>query len=367
MSPSKARLKTWLADPLAKEVRWAVDRLLKEDDVVQVALMPDVHLAHDICVGTVVATQKSIYPQAVGGDIGCGMASVAFDFGAELLNHGANAAQILSAFGDVVPILKHRRPKAPYLEVGGLSCPSLQNEAQREGARQLGTLGRGNHFLELQADEDGVLWLCVHSGSRAIGRKIMASHLLDGEGRLIALDAESEDGLAYLQDQDWALNYAQRNRTHILEAACAALTDLFGIEPDWQTLIECHHNMVRLEQVGEAKLWVHRKGAISARQGEAGIIPGSMGSATYHVSGRGCEQALHSSSHGAGRVCSRTEVRGRVSSKDLFREMEGVWFDRRKRETLREEAPSAYREITKVMRAQKKLTRILKPLLSFKG
>ncbi len=372
MTENRASVRRWLVDPLDREVQRAVNILASAEDVQVVALMPDIHLAQDVCVGCVLATRHLIYPQAVGGDMGCGMTTVALDCQSDLLESPGNAAKILRRLEGLVPILKHKDSPPYELPSTSLTSSSLRKSADREGRYQLGTLGRGNHFIEIQADEEDGLWICVHSGSRSIGRKIMAHHLAIGDKseKFTVLDVRTQQGKDYIHNHEWALNYAKLNREILLQNSCSIFEDIFGVHALPQTQISCHHNQVRLEEVDGSSLWVHRKGAISAKAGEEGIIPGSMGSPSFHVQGRGCTEALNSSSHGAGRTCSRTETRKRVSSKDLVQQMKGVWFDNRKKSTLRDEAPSAYRDITKVMRAQKDLTcitRRLRPVLNFKG
>ena len=168
----------------------------------------------------------------------------------------------------------------------------------------------------------------------------------------------------------WALLYAERNRLNMVGAVTGLLHDLFGVETDWNSLLHGHHNHVLQEEHLGELLWVHRKGAQASHRDQPGIIPGSMGTASFLVSGRGCEQALCSSSHGAGRKLSRTEARQAISTRQLHRQMGGVRFDHRNASALREEAPEAYKDIYKVMRAQKELTRItteLRPVLCYKG
>jgi tRNA-splicing ligase RtcB len=169
---------------------------------------------------------------------------------------------------------------------------------------------------------------------------------------------------------DWALRYAGANRAAILAAVVEILEDRFRAAPMPQPRMDCHHNFVRREVHLQGPLWVHRKGALSALDGEAGIIPGSMGSASFHVTGRGCPLSLCSSSHGAGRAMSRDEARRTISPRELERQMRGVWFDHQMAARLRDEAPQAYKDIHAVMRAQRELTRVvrvLRPVLSYKG
>lgn len=241
----------------------------------------------------------------------------------------------------------------------------------RDGRVQFGTLGRGNHFLELQQAHDS-LWLTVHSGSRGLGQTLRAHYLACAElnGVVPGLLADGEFGQQYLADMTYALEYAEGSRRDMLERTSMVLGDLIGTRPDWSTLIDCKHNFVRREEHFGEYFWVHRKGAVLADEGRLGIIPGSMGDATFHVAGRGCTAALSSSSHGAGRAMSRSVARRRISVAQLNRELEGIWYDHRLRSALRDEAPSAYKQIGKVMRAQKELTRIvrkLRPVLSYKG
>jgi tRNA-splicing ligase RtcB len=188
--------------------------------------------------------------------------------------------------------------------------------------------------------------------------------------KLFALDADSATGQAYLSDVQWAIEYAMQNRLAMIEAVAVLLQSLFGIASVPESLIHSNHNHVRRESHFGRELWVHRKGALSAADGEAGVIPGSMGSASFHVVGRGCGDALCSSSHGAGRALSRTEATRAIGARQLEREPRGVWFDHRQAQRLRDEAPSAYKDIHAVMRAQRELTcitRELRPLLSYKG
>lgn len=373
---AQAALTRWTAEPPPREVQEALARLTRVPDVVQVAVMPDVHLAEDVCVGTVVATGSTLIPAAVGGDIGCGMAAVAFDGEASALADASRAAAVLAGLQRAVPALRRPGPAPPLpleLTARALSTSALESRRRREAALQLGTLGRGNHFLELQADEEDRLWLMVHSGSRGLGPAIRDHHHARGErlpGGLRALDADSPEGAAYLSDMQWALEYAARSRERLAQAAAEVVRACLGRDVCMDTWIACHHNFVRRESHAGRELWVHRKGAISARSDEPGVIPGSMGAPSYHVVGRGCAAALCSSSHGAGRALSRSEARRRIARAELVAQMGGVWFDHRAAEALRDEAPGAYKDISAVMRAQRELTRVvraLRPVLSFKA
>lgn len=377
MAETEAVVRSWAEGALGRDVVTAVERLARSDDVRRVALMPDVHLAADVCIGTVVATGRTLYPNAVGGDIGCGVAALAFECEAARLEDARAAAALLAGLYRAVPLTRHGRRRAPGLspELAGrsLSSPSLESLKNADGVLQVGTLGRGNHFVELQADSEGRLWLMLHSGSRGMGQAIRDHHLarcVAGRSGLRYLDATSAEGAAYLQDVSWAIDYAEWSRRAMVAAVCEVARDVLRSDPDEGSYVSCNHNHVRRETHDGEALWVHRKGAIPAAPGEPGLIPGSMGTHSFHVEGRGCAEALCSSAHGAGRRLSRTEARRRLSAKDVTRELRGVWFDHRLAAGLREEAPSAYKDVDAVLRAEHELVRIrrrLRPVLCFKG
>lgn len=380
MSARLADEARWVAEPPPPEVEAQLLRLRKSDDVARLAVMPDVHLGSDACVGSVIATSRLLYPSAVGGDLGCGMAAMRFACAADELDR-ERAARLLTALTRAVPA--NTRPRAQLearpaelvreLEELPLSTAALESFRRRTAWAQLGTLGSGNHFIELQRDEAGQLWMMLHSGSRGMGQEILASHLARaprGATGLPFLEADSEAGQRYLADLRWGLRYAEANRLALAQRTAELVEDVLGTARDPASFFACHHNDIRREQHGGAALWVHRKGAISAQRGELGIIPGSMGSPSYHVEGRGHEAALCSSSHGAGRCMSRSEARRSISRRALEAQLKAVWFDHRQAEALREEAPAAYKDIGAVMRAQRELTRVvrrLEPVLSYKG
>lgn len=375
---SEAPLYSWLPEPPSPELARLVSRIQRAADVCHVALMPDAHVAEDVGVGCVVATEHTLYPAAVGGDIGCGMAAVPLlNLSAEDLDERA-AARILAGFSELIPGLHHRRgPDAPqlseFLEARLLSHPHLERRKREDARPQLGTLGRGNHFLEIAKEPTGELWVLVHSGSRGIGRAIFEHHRRACDSTstgLVGLTSDGEFGNAYLVDHDWARDYAHENRLAILEEAARVLCIVTAAEFDHSRIVHVHHNHVRREQHGGKNLWVHRKGAISALDGELGIVPGSMGTPTYLVAGRGNPQALASSAHGAGRQLSRGVAERTLSLADFAKSMRGVWFDRRRIDQLKDEAPAAYKDIDSVLRAQRDLVRIdrrLLPLLNYKG
>lgn len=370
-----ALLRMWLAEPLPKEVKAALQRLQETDDARFIAVMPDVHLAEDVCIGVVLATRRLLYPQAVGGDIGCGMLSVRFDVDASALSDEQEAARLFALLAAHIPAQRHptKQELPSSLQELSLSQPFLETIKSRDGQVQFGTLGAGNHFLEFQADEQQRLWLTIHSGSRAVGQAIYHHHLRQASisrTKLLFLDSEEPEGMAYLQDAAWAVSYAEANRRRMMEILCEQLRKSLGWEALEDTVVTCDHNHVRREFHDGQMLWIHRKGANAAHLGVPAIIPGSMGTASYLVDGRGLETSLASSSHGAGRQMSRSQARKLIRPQSFFRQMEGVWFDHRRSTELLDEAPSAYKDIHAVMRAQRELVRILhtlRPLLSYKG
>jgi tRNA-splicing ligase RtcB len=370
-------IRTWLAAPMGAEVSAAIDRLRRAPDVQQIAVMPDVHLSADVCIGLVVATSHLIYPQAVGGDIGCGMLAVGLDVESAALGDPRVAGEVLADLGRAVPARRRNRsaiiPQPAELESVALSDPRLDSIRRKEAATEFATLGSGNHFIEIQADEDGRLWLMLHSGSRILGQMIRDHHSSRAQpvdNRLRALDANSDAGAEYRYDASCARRFADASRRAMAEQVGNVLASRLGAQLCWDTVITSDHNHVSLEHHGGRDLWVHRKGAMSAQLGESGVLPGSMGTLSFHVEGRGHQEALCSSAHGAGRVLSRTAAGEQVSERALRRQMEGVWYDSRKTERLRDEAPSAYKDIRGVLRAQKemvKITRTLRPILNYKG
>ncbi len=339
--------------------------------------MPDVHLASEVCVGVVIATSSLIYPQAVGGDIGCGMLAVPTDLEAAALENPRVAGHVLRDLALAVPARRRNRdatiPPPSDVADGALSHPLLEAVRRAEGPVEFATLGSGNHFLELQSDEEGRLWLMVHSGSRALGQAIRDRHLTMaqpiGHG-FRAIDAKSQAGREYLHDVSCARDFANASRRAIAAEAGRVLASRLGGGLCWGSAVATDHNHVVREFHGGRDLWVHRKGAMPAWLGQGGVLPGSMGTLSFHVEGRGNEESLCSSAHGAGRKLSRTAARGKVTEREFRRQMEGVWYDPRLTAQLRDEAPSAYKDIRAVLAAQKdlvKVTRTLRPVLSYKG
>ncbi len=352
-----------------------LETLVAQPYVVEhVAAMPDLHVAHGIAVGSVFATLDTVVPSALGGDLGCGMCAVRFDFPAARLGT-AQLQRLLVAMTKEIPVgdATHRGKGVAFDDETKLSTSALEHVRSRLAPKHRGTLGGGNHFVELDRDGGGDLWLLVHSGSRGLGSAIAAHHLraaiVEGVGSIPGLRVESEAGQACLADLEWAFRFAHANRRELLRRATDLVVGLTGQAPDESSHLDVHHNFVRAEHHFGRQLFVHRKGAISAAAGERALIPGSMGTASYIVEGLGSADSFRSASHGAGRVMTRKEAHQQIRPERFFQSMRRVVFDPRRRGLI-EEAPSAYRDIGEVLKDESDLVvpRVrLEPIAVLKG
>ncbi|XVJ60527.1 MAG: RtcB family protein [Tepidisphaera sp.] len=374
-----SRIQMWLVDSLDFKAAQILTKLQSLPSLARMAVMPDVHPSADVCVGTVLGTDEVVYPQAIGGDIGCGMSTLAMTDVA-VPGH-AERAEILRELSRSIDIVMRRRgqdaapPRFIAPDASDLADASLRKLASGEGVTQLGSLGRGNHFVEVQHDEAGRVWIMVHSGSRFMGQAIARHYTREAQrdgvrASLTGLRASSVAGTDYLHDQAWGVAYARANRMLLLAVAAKAVASALGGRPDWAGVLDAPHNFIREESHDSKPLIVHRKGAAPAHAGFTGLIPGSAGTMSVHVEGRGEARSMASSSHGAGRVFSRSEAKSLVTADDLHQQMAGVAFDTTKSRSLRDEAPAVYRDLREVMEAQRDLvrvTRTLKPIVSFKA
>lgn len=351
-----------------------------------VAVMPDVHAGKGSTVGTVIATDKAIIPAAVGVDIGCGMNAVrlslkASDLPDSLKNirHqierdiplGAGGAHKSSGCIAALPLFD--LPQSVRRVFSSTSSDDGLLKANAKAIPQLGTLGSGNHFIELCVDENQDVWVMLHSGSRGIGNMI-GSYFIEKakrrmeqyfitlpDGDLAYLPEDTDDFKEYVEAVQWAQDYALENRKLMMEKVIAALRRHIPKEfTITQEAINCHHNYVERENHFGRNLWVTRKGAIRARQGDLGIIPGSMGQRSYIVRGKGNQDSYCSCSHGAGRVMSRAEAKRRFTLADLAAQTEGV--ECRKDADVIDEIPGAYKRLDVVMANQADLVEVLHTL-----
>lgn len=342
-----------------------------------VAAMPDLHVARGVAVGTVFATDGVVVPSALGGDLGCGVAAIRFDLPARVVV--GHLERILGGWISRIPVgdATHRGKGAvlPSPRSGTpLSTGSLEHARERLARRHLGTLGGGNHFVELDRDLDGAAWLIVHSGSRGMGAAVAAHHVRaaedEGVGGIPGLPVGMEPGRACLSDIRWALDFAAANREALLSTAAAIVEEVTGARVEAESRLDLHHNFVQEETHLGREVWVHRKGAISAPSGRTVLIPGSMGTASYVADGLGEPTSFGSASHGAGRVMTRREARERIPVARLEHAMRRVVHDQRRAASLVEEAPAAYRDIGEVLEDEADLVtprRRLEPLVVLKG
>ena len=351
------------------------------------ALMPDAHLGLGATVGSVIPTLNAVMPAAVGVDIGCGMIAVKTQFSvADLpsdlapLRVAIERAIPLSAGGANAKIVATAAPRIAELEE--LAEKNGFNPEQYLGRwrQQLGSLGSGNHFIEVSADETDAVWLFLHSGSRGVGNKIAQAHIKVAQrlaekwwiplpDRDLAYLVEGTPEFAtYIRELSWAQHFALLNREEMMDRVIRQLSDTMGQPVEELERINCHHNFTQKETHFGKSVWVSRKGAISAKAGQAGLIPGSMGTASYVVEGRGNAMSLESSPHGAGRLFSRTKARQSFTIEQLREAMEGIEF--RDSEAFLDEIPQAYKPIDEVIADAAELVSIrhtLRQLVNVKG
>lgn len=349
-----------------------------------VALMPDAHLGKGATVGSVIATEAAVIPSAVGVDIGCGMAARHLELHLDALPDDAAARWVLEAAAAIPAGLGHwhGEPSPAALEWIRSNPPPETVKRPDRAAVQLGTLGSGNHFVELASDEVGDLWILLHSGSRGGGNQLATLHtrtartLQEGLGvrlddpELAWLQQGTPEFDAYIRDLGWAQRYARQNRAMLLDGAHGALEAAVGRTIAVRRDVNCHHNYTELEEHDGSWLWVTRKGAIRAGVGDWGLIPGSMGQRSFVVRGLGNPLSYESCSHGAGRVLSRTKARATLSVETLADRMAGRAWQASDALALLDEHPEAYKPLDIVMKDQADLVRIehtLEAVANYKG
>ena len=350
-----------------------------------VAAMPDVHLGIGATVGSVIPTKRAIIPAAVGVDIGCGMMAARLSLTANELDEQS----LKKTFGQIsrdVPVGfdQHRdaRDAAKHFRK---SLTRIMEKHPGVGknshwAQQLGTLGGGNHFIEVCLDESNRVWVMLHSGSRGIGNAIGSYfielakkdsmknnvHLPDAD--LAYFPEGAKHFHDYVEAVGWAQDYARANRAEMMELVLDGMRRHLPSFEVTDEAVNCHHNYVEHEEHFGERVWLTRKGAIRAREGELGIIPGSMGARSYIVRGKGSAESFHSCAHGAGRLMSRNAAQKKFSLQDLQAQTEGVIC--RKDKGVIDEIPGAYKNIDEVMANQSDLVEVvhtLKQVICVKG
>jgi tRNA-splicing ligase RtcB len=349
-----------------------------------VALMPDAHLGKGSMVGSVVATKEAVIPATVGVDIGCGMMAVKTPFKSVILE--GKLKELRLAIEEAIPVgfSAYQESVDESLSWEGWhdfnELHKGVHDRKKKAMTQLGTLGGGNHFLEVCLDTENSVWLMLHSGSRNIGKELAERHIETAKGlwRLSELPAPdlayfiqgTPEFAAYWKDLKWAQSYAMKNREIMMTRLLRVFNKMFNHRQEFrpQLTVNCHHNYVALEHHYGEKVFVTRKGAINAEQNVYGIIPGSMGAKSFIVQGRGAAESFNSCSHGAGRKMSRGAAKRAFSKDDLARQTAGV--ECRKDVGVLDEIPGAYKDIKEVMRNQKDLVKIvaeLKQVVCVKG
>ncbi len=349
-----------------------------------IALMPDAHLGKGAMVGSVIATKDAVIPAAVGVDIGCGMMARQTPFKAGDLD--GKLREIRVAIERAIPVgfNQHKRISNASATWDGWNAFSQLHEKaqdlQKKAMLQLGSLGGGNHFIEVCLDTDENVWLMLHSGSRNIGNELAQRHI-ETARHLHRLSELPDKDLAYFvagtaefdsywHDLQWAQSYAMKNREMMVNALSQVIADVLNDgEPFENTLsVNCHHNYAVSELHYGEEVIVTRKGAVRAREEDFGIIPGSMGAKSFIVKGKGVAESYSSCSHGAGRRLSRTKAKKQYTVEDLERQTKGV--ECRKDAGVLDEIPGAYKNIDEVMAAQSDLVEIvaeLKQVVCVKG
>ncbi|NAZ86820.1 RtcB family protein [Kineococcus indalonis] len=332
-----------------------------------VALMPDAHLGKGATVGSVIPTDRALIPAAVGVDIGCGMIAVRTQFGADALR-GRDLSVLRVAIERSVPLSAGAANRALSATAAPRVAELEATEPERAAFREslaprwrmaLGSLGSGNHFIEVSLDEEDRVWLFLHSGSRGPGNKLAVHHIAVAKQRarregldlpdadLAHLVEGTPEFEAYVSDLRWAQHFALLNREEMMDRVAACLAGFLDEPVREQERINCHHNYTVVEEHYGRRVWLSRKGAIDASAGRAGLIPGSMGTASYVVVGKGNRESLNSSPHGAGREFSRTAARKRFTREQLREAMRGIEY--RDTDAFLDEIPAAYKDVDVVM------------------
>ena len=359
-----------------------------------VCLMPDTHAGKGMPIGGVIATKDVIIPNAVGADIGCGMVFVSTNIKVSNIKNvqTGNGTLIQAIIGNImrsIPLGTERYKTPQTSAVLDKAKTELEKYSVNEdllpliddGYYQVGTLGGGNHFIELQEDMNGYLGIMLHSGSRHFGKEIcdyfhnkarelnnMWFSQVPDEYRLAFLPVNSEEGKQYINWMQLALDYAYENRERMMEKTCDIVKELIekhtDLKIEFAGRINCHHNYASLENHYGANVWVHRKGATRVREGELAVIPGAMGSYSYVVRGKGNPETFCSSSHGAGRSYSRSGAMKEFSVEKVMVDLkeQGIVLGKRKKTDVPEECRFAYKNIDEVMEQQKDLVDIVKKL-----
>jgi len=353
-----------------------------------IALMPDAHWGVGATVGSVIPTKGAIIPAAVGVDIGCGMIAARTDLTSKDLPDNLNVLHLMISKAVPAGVAQGHETAKVIQEHNDTTAWRKYKNLENTAATQLGSLGSGNHFVEICLDEDDTVWIVLHSGSRGVGNKLASVHIDIAKGLMKDwfIDLEDPD-LAYLvqgtdqfndyiADMLWAQDYAMENRRIMMSTTLDQLEIFIGRPIQEVETINCHHNFTQRENHHNKNMWITRKGAIKANIGDKGVIPGSMGTRSYIVTGLGHAGSYNSCSHGAGRRMSRGQARKTLTVESLREAMNGkAWNGSPGNRpgndvALIDEHPEAYKDIDVVMENQKDLVQIqhtLRQILNYKG
>jgi len=342
---------------------------MRNEHTIKGALMPDAHTGYTLPIGAVVATKDYVFPSYVGYDIGCGMCAIKTSFNLAAVQEKSEV--IMNQIYFDLPVGYNHRDHPIYIcNTDGLTNAGCEIFNSKNGNNQLGTLGGGNHFVEVGRDEEDNVWIIIHSGSRGVGHGI-AQHYMRlasptgkaSEGHY-GFHVDSHEGKGYINDLNWTLEYALENRRWIISTVGDAIgKHVYGIE-DVETLINRNHNHAELKD----GLWIHRKGATHAEKGMMGVIPGNMRDGSFIVEGLGNPGSLCSSSHGAGRVLGRKKAKETLDYDEFVETMKNVTA--RTTRDLLDESPMSYKNIFDVMDLQKDLVKIkhhIIPIINIKA
>lgn len=346
-----------------------VNAMLHES-VIKGALMPDAHAGYSLPIGSVVATKGIVFPSFVGYDIGCGMCAIPLTTNSAKIKE--NKQSIFDKIYRQIPTgFSHNQQDQDWPEWKAFDKTEESKAIfERNGLKQLCSLGGGNHFIEIGEDETSSAWIIIHSGSRGIGHAIATHHMKiasgDGKARegLFGLNIDSVEGRNYLKDLNFALNFALENRLRMIYKVADIIVELCGGDIVAECLINRNHNHAEIKD----GICIHRKGATHAEKNMMGVIPGNMRDGSFIVKGLGNAESLCSSSHGAGRVLGRKAAKRQIKLADFESAMEGI-LSKVTEETL-DESPFAYKNIFEVMELQKDLVAVvchIRPILCVKG
>lgn len=342
---------------------------MKLECVIKGALMPDAHAGYTLPIGSVIATDGYIFPSWVGYDIGCGMCTIKTSFLKEdVLLHSDN---IFNSIYENIPVGFNINKDSAKITYDNPMTDSMKKIFDdKNGYQAHGSLGGGNHFIEIGYDENDSIWIVIHSGSRGVGHGCATHYmkLASGDGKAreghFGFDIDSQNGKDYIIDLDFCLEYALKNRKEIISRVISVISNYCSGLADEDSLINRNHNHAELKD----GLWIHRKGATHAENGMMGVIPGNMRDGSFIVRGKGCENSLYSSSHGAGRVMGRRQAKENVDFESFKKEMVGI--KAKVEVSTIDESPMAYKNIFEVMENQKDLVEVItlvKPMINIKG